>query len=137
MTTPPSRTDAELALLDVPLLIRYGLGPGGAHRRALFGDGAVAAAIHADGLGTQPRSLAFLAQVVRRGGVRAAADLPEPLPGEEPSQMAGEWLDSAASVVKGIDGEEQLARWLEAVAAVLELRIRDRAGDRDRSGNGA
>ncbi|WP_432246933.1 hypothetical protein ACRAR1_01935 [Streptomyces sanyensis] len=89
---PPDRTDDELALLDITLLLRYGLAaePGGL-RTALFGDGAAAAAVLLDRLGTEPRSVAFLADTVRAGGLARAADLPEPLPrrGRPPSYGSG------------------------------------------------
>ncbi|MFE1781811.1 WXG100 family type VII secretion target [Streptomyces sp. NPDC059506] len=103
-------------------MIRYGLSLGGAHRTALFGDGAVAA----DRMGVRPRSVAFLAEVVRSGGAAYAAALPEPLPGGAPSRPAGEWLDAASSVVRDVDGDETAARWLEAVAEILDMRRRVR-----------
>ncbi|MFI7242786.1 hypothetical protein [Streptomyces qinglanensis] len=122
--SPDRTTDAELRALDIPLLLRYGLTLGGAHRTALFGDGAVAAALTVEELGVLPRAVAFLAEVVRRDGLRAAVGLPEPLPGPEAARTAEEWLTTASSVVKETDleNEEQVARWFEAVAAVLALR---------------
>ena len=68
-------TDEELRALDIPLLIRYGLTLGGAHRTALFGDGAVAAALAAEDHHVYPRGVAYLGEVVRRGGIAAAAEL--------------------------------------------------------------
>ncbi|MFI6445649.1 hypothetical protein [Kitasatospora sp. NPDC050543] len=122
MNTYQQCTDGELSALDVPTLIRYGIAMGGAHRAVLFGEGAVAAGLAADRLGVIPRSLGFLAEVVRSGGTRYAADLPEPLPGAAPAGLAREWLATAAAVVQNVDGDETLARWLEAVAAILALR---------------
>ncbi|MYW41870.1 hypothetical protein GT346_00550, partial [Streptomyces sp. SID161] len=59
---PPDRTDDELARLDITVLLRDGLTAGpGPRRTALFGDGAAAAAVVLDRLGTEPRSVAFLA----------------------------------------------------------------------------
>lgn len=78
-------------------MLRYGLSFAGPHRTALFGDGAVGAAVLLDRIGIQPRAVAFLAMVVRRGG-------------------------SAATAVGGVDGDEEAARWLEAVAELLSLR---------------
>ncbi|MFE0461418.1 hypothetical protein ACFW1A_19435 [Kitasatospora sp. NPDC058965] len=121
MTSQDFRTDAELAALDVPVLLRFGLPQDGPHRRALFGEGAVAGALQLGGLGVPPRSLAFLAQVVRAGGARYAAGLPEPLPGPAAEPARG-WLEAAAAVVADPDGDELTARYLEAVAAVLDLR---------------
>ena len=120
---PARTTDEELRALDIPLLLRYGLTLGAAHRTALFGDGAVAAALTAEELGVYPRGMAYLGEVVRRGGIAAAAALPEPLPGEA-AGPAREWLATAASVVKDDDvgSDETVARWLEAAAAVMELR---------------
>ncbi|MFF2542790.1 hypothetical protein ACFVUY_09505 [Kitasatospora sp. NPDC058063] len=122
------RTDDELRQLDVSAMLRYGLAFAGPHRAALFGEGAVAAALAADRLGVLPRSLAFLAEVVRSGGARYAADLPEPLPGTEPARLARDWLGSAATTVTTVDGDQLLARWLEAVAEILGLRRDVRGG---------
>ncbi|MFI9723811.1 hypothetical protein ACIHFE_29835 [Streptomyces sp. NPDC052396] len=122
--THQNLTDAELIALDVPLMIRYGLRLGAVHRTALFGDGAVAAALMAEREQVLPRSLSYLGEVVRRAGLRAASGLPEPLPGIEAAAIAREWLVTAASVAKGIDDDETMARWLEAVAIVLALRAR-------------
>jgi|SRR6266536_1184665 len=89
------RTDQELSGLDVPALISAGVGSTGPARDALFGEGAVAAAIAADRLAVRPRSLVFLAEVVRRGGLLYAAELPEPLPGAERTALARDWLAAA------------------------------------------
>lgn len=113
------KTDDELAALDVPTLLRAGLT--GERHRELFGDGAVAAAIRLDRAGVLPRSVSFLAEIVRSGGSRYAAELPEPLPQPAQTSVIRPWLDAAS----GSDGE-QLARWLEAVAAVLALRANAR-----------
>ncbi len=123
-------TDEELRALDIPLLLRYGLTLGGQHRTALFGDGAVAAALAAEDHHVYPRGMAYLGEVVRRGGIAAAAELPEPLPGCA-AGPAKEWLATAASVVKDddVDGEETVARWLEAAATVMELRRGSRGHD--------
>lgn len=124
MSTPaphPARTDEDLARSDLPAMLRYGLSFPGAHRTALFGDGAVGAAVLLDRGGVQPRAVAFLAKVVRAGGVRYAAGLPEPVPGEDAAAVRS-WLESAADVAVGADGDETAARWLEAVAEILALR---------------
>lgn len=121
-TPPPGRTDDELAQSDIPAMLRYGLSFAGPHRTALFGDGAVGAAVLLDRQDVQPRAAAFLAKVVRSGGVRYAAGLPEPVPGEAASAMVRSWLESAADVASGPDGDETAARWLEAVAEVLAMR---------------
>ncbi|GAA1808146.1 hypothetical protein HC028_21600 [Planosporangium flavigriseum] len=121
------RTDRELADLDVPALLRDGLAAGGPANTELFGDGRIAAAIAADRAGVRPRSLAFLAEVVRRGGIGYAAQLPEPLPGAERTALAREWLTAAtpvagAEAVPGEEADEEFARWLEAIAVVLGVR---------------
>jgi hypothetical protein len=124
----PSRTDAELADLDIPTLLRYGLAAGRPPLRGtLFGDGAVGAAVILDRLGTLPRSVAFLAETVRATGLPTAARLPEPLPRPEAAARAHEWLAAAASLAGGVDTDDAMARWLKAVAAVLELKQRERA----------
>jgi hypothetical protein len=114
------KTDAELAALDVVALLRAGLGDGAPGRGELFGDGAVAAAIGLGEVAVIPRSVAFLAEIVRSGGTRYAAELPSPLPRAEQADAIRPWLATAADV-PGV-ADEQVARWLEAVAAVLALR---------------
>ncbi|MFC4495441.1 hypothetical protein ACFPA8_15005 [Streptomyces ovatisporus] len=120
--TPPARTDDELAALDPASMLRYGLSFGGAHRTALFGDGAICAAVRLDRLGVQPRAAAFVAKIVRSGGVRYAAALPAPVPGDEAAALVRSWLESASDVATDPDGDETCARWLEAVAEILVLR---------------
>ncbi|GAA3820039.1 hypothetical protein GCM10022403_061860 [Streptomyces coacervatus] len=121
-TSPVGRTDDELARSDIPAMLRYGLSFTGPHRTALYGDGAVGAAVLLDRLGIQPRAVAFLAKVVRSGGVRYAAELREPVPGDEAASTVRAWLESAATAADGVDGDEETARWLEAVAELLGLR---------------
>ncbi len=123
-------SDARLAELDVEVLLRFGLPLPGPHRATLFGDGAVAAAITVDRLGVLPRALVFLGEVVRSGGTRYAAALPEPcllytLPGPAAAVARG-WLEAAAMVVGDATGDLLVVRWLEAVAAVLALRVTHR-----------
>ncbi|MFJ9854715.1 hypothetical protein [Streptomyces sp. NPDC101150] len=121
-TQRPGKSDSELLeTTDVPTLLRWGLGVNGSHHTALFGDGAVAAAITLDRQGALPRSVAFLAKVVRSGGTRYAAELDEPLPGEAAHTVRA-WLASAADVAPDVAGDDAVARWVEAVAAVMELR---------------
>jgi hypothetical protein len=102
-------------------LLRDGLGTSGSTHAELFGDARITAAIAADRAGVQPRSLTFLAEVVRRGGIDYAAQLPEPLPGAERAALARSWL-TAATAAPGPDADVELARWLEAVAVVLGVR---------------
>lgn len=127
---PPGRTDDELAQADLAAMLRYGLSFGGPHRAALFGDGAVGAAVRLDRLGVPPRAVAFLAKVVRTGGVRYASELEEPVPGEAAVDEVRSWLETAATVANGPDGDEHTARWLEAVAEILSLRLTTRAAAR-------
>ncbi|ANP55677.1 hypothetical protein J2Z21_005681 [Streptomyces griseochromogenes] len=120
--TPTTRTDDDLLdATDVPVLLRYGL-THGAFRTALFGDGAIAAAITLDRLGVVPRSLSFVAKIVRSGGLRYAAVLPEPLPSREASALLRDWLETAAQVAEGPEAEGSVARWLETVAEIAGLR---------------
>jgi hypothetical protein len=120
------KTDAELAELDVVSLLRAGL-DGGA-RSELFGNGAVAGAIHLDRAGVLPRSVSFLAEIVRSGGTGYAAALEEPLPTPSQSGVIRPWLDVAV----GTDDDETFARWLQAVSAILDLRLSTRDGEVDR-----
>ncbi|GAA3980097.1 hypothetical protein [Streptomyces plumbiresistens] len=135
-TTPdhPSHTDDELAEFDVTVLLRYGLTAApGPRRTALFGDGAAAAAVILDRLGTQPRSVAFLAEVVRAGGLAYTAELPEPLPRPEAAAVVRDWLEAATQPVPqqamagGAPADEAAARWLGAVATIIELKQLTRA----------
>ncbi|MCQ6555766.1 hypothetical protein NPS70_21575 [Streptomyces sp. C10-9-1] len=128
---PPDRTDDELALLDITLLLRYGLAaePGGL-RTALFGDGAAAAAVLLDRLGTEPRSVAFLADTVRAGGLARAADLPEPLPRREAAVLVRDWLRTGAELAAGPAVDDSAAAWLRAVATIIELKQLARARGR-------
>ncbi|MGI5376540.1 hypothetical protein ACQEV2_20270 [Streptomyces sp. CA-251387] len=125
--TPTTRTDDELiAATDVGSLLLYGL-TRDAFRTALFGDGAVAAAVTLDRLGVLPRSVAFLADTVRAGGVRYVAELPEPLPSAEASEVLRGWLRTAADVAAAPDTEDLTARWLDTVAELIGAR-RDARG---------
>ncbi|MFE6618259.1 hypothetical protein [Streptomyces sp. NPDC057740] len=125
----PSRTDEESAQTDVAMLLRYGIGAQGPRRTALFGDGAVGAAVTLDRLGVQPRSVAFLGRTVRSGGTAYTARLPQLLPEPTASDLVRGWLDAAAPVAGPVEGDEIVARWLEAVAELIGLRrtTRERA----------
>jgi hypothetical protein len=115
-------TDAELAELDIPALLRAGLTEESEHR-TLFGEGAVGAAVVLDRLHVIPRSLTYLASVVRAGGVGAAAGLAEPLPETGQTDAIRPWLSTAAEAVSTVDGDEDVARWLEAVATIVSARL--------------
>ncbi|MFB0619066.1 hypothetical protein [Streptomyces sp. AGS-58] len=131
---PPDRTDDELARLDITVLLRYGLtAEPGARRTALFGDGAAAAAVILDRLGTQPRSVAFLAETVRAGGLARAAELPEPLPRREAAVLIREWLRAGTQLAGGIPADDAAATWLHAVATIIELKRLNRARGRSAS----
>ncbi|GID96526.1 hypothetical protein ACFQFC_27945 [Amorphoplanes digitatis] len=108
----------QLAGVDVAALLAGGMrGPGAAG--GMVSGCAVPAAIQAGLAGVRPRSLSFLAELVRRGGARYAARLPEPLPTPEQSALVRPWLAVAAEA----DGaDESFARWLEAVAAIIDAR---------------
>jgi hypothetical protein len=121
------KTDAELARLDLPAMLRSGLGRQGSdERRSLFGDGAVGAAVILDGQRVIPRSLTYLAEFVRAGGVRRAAGLAEPLPEPSQNEAIRPWLSAAAEAASTVDDDEDVARWLEAVASIVALRVTDR-----------
>ncbi|MFD6534360.1 hypothetical protein [Streptomyces sp. NPDC060184] len=129
---PPDHTDDELARLDITVLLRYGLTAGpGPRRTALIGDGAAAAAVVLDRLGTEPRSVAFLADTVRAGGLARAAELPEPVPGREAAVLVHEWLRTGAELVGGIAADDTAATWLRAVATIIEVKQLTRARGQD------
>jgi hypothetical protein len=120
--TPATRTDDEvLATTDVSVLLRHGL-TRDAFRTALSGDGAVAAAVTLDRMGVVPRSVAFVAGIVRAGGLAYAAGLPEPLPSRPAAAVLRDWLETAAQAVTTPEGEERAARWLDGVAEIMGLR---------------
>lgn len=112
--------DADLADLDIAALLREGL----PHDPRVFADGAIAAAIELDRLGIPPRSLTFLAEIVRRGGVEYGAKLTEPLPTPESAELAKAWLEAAAEVEwrDNFEGGNVMARWLDAVALLVNSR---------------
>ncbi|GAB3874736.1 hypothetical protein GCM10029964_017230 [Kibdelosporangium lantanae] len=114
---PNSKSETELASLDIPSLWQAG------DRGQLFGEGAVGAGIVLHRLGTIPRSLTYLAELVQAGGVRRALDLPEPLPTPEQTDALRPWLRAAADSVTGLDGDEEVARWLNAVATIIAARL--------------
>nr|WP_249040340.1 hypothetical protein [Streptomyces chryseus] len=111
-------------------MLRYGIPAEGPHRTALFGDGAIGAAVVLDRLGVLPRSVAFLAEVVRSGGVRYASQLPELLPGPAATDVVRPWLEAAGTVARPVVGDETTARWLESVAELIGLRRTSRARGR-------
>jgi hypothetical protein len=110
-------TDAELTGLDVPALLHEALGTAGGARSTLFGDGAVAAAIAAEGV--PPGALTFLAAMVRAGGVPEAVKVCGP--------PARPWLEAARGLP---EAEEDLAKWLEAVAVIASARRASARPDR-------
>jgi hypothetical protein len=120
-------TDGELAAFDIAAMLTAGL-PGGNEvaRRDLFGIGAVGAAVVLDRAGTIPRSVTYLAEIVRAGGIGVAAELAEPLP--SPAQIAAirPWLAAAARAGMSVATDDLMARWLRDVATVLAVRIADR-----------
>ena len=69
-----------------------------------------------------PRSVTYLAEVVRHGGLRYARRLPEPLPAPPQAEIARSWLTAAEEASGDIDGDRRMARWWEAVAAILAMR---------------
>lgn len=119
-----SMSDAELARLDIAAMLAEGLsGTNEDARRRLFGVGAVGAAVVLDRIGTIPRSLTFLAEIVRAGGARYAAGLAEPLPAPAQTDTIRPWLTSATEIAFTVSTDDNLARWLGTVATVLALRI--------------
>ena len=118
--------NAWLAAVDVPALLRDGLAPHARGRAELFAEGAVAAALQAQAVGARPRSVAFLADVVRAGGINYTTGLPEPLPGPQGAALARRWFDAVTAVAGDAPSpeiEEALETWLRAVATVLEIAV--------------
>ena len=117
MSRPGVRTDEELAAVDVGAVIAAGL-------RApdvlpyLMTHGAVPAAIQAGRAGVLARSLHYLAEIVHRGGTDCAVQLSEPLPTAGQTALVRPWLAVAAAA----DADESFARWLHAVATIIDAR---------------
>ncbi|WP_228824086.1 hypothetical protein [Nocardia blacklockiae] len=122
-------SEAELAAFDIAGMLVTGLsGDSEAVRRDLFGIGAVGAAVVLDRAGTQPRSVAYLADVVRAGGCRFAAELEEPLPEPAQAVTVRPWLRAVVGVAESVNTDDLLADWLRAVATILAVRRLDRTG---------
>jgi hypothetical protein len=120
----------RLAGVEVTALLADGLrGPDAAGR--IVGGCAAAAAVQAGLAGVRPGSLSFLAELVRRGGVSYAARLPDPLPTPEQSALVRPWLATAAEAT---DADEPFARWLDAVAAIVDARRGAGRDDRPEAG---
>ncbi|PRH79853.1 hypothetical protein C6N75_07325 [Streptomyces solincola] len=127
----PDRDDDALARLDIPALLRDGLtAESGPRRTALFGDGAAAASVVLDRLRTEPRSIAFLADTVRAGGLARAAELPEPLPRPEAAALVRQWLRTGAEQPGTTVADDTAAAWLRAVATLIEVKQLARARGR-------
>jgi hypothetical protein len=121
MSRPGVQTDEQLAAVDVAAAITEALRSPDPARQLVTG-GAVPAAIQADQAGVQPRSLSYLAEIVRRGGAGYAVQLPAPLPTAEQSALVRPWLARAAAG----DADDAFARWLDAVAAIIAARVNRR-----------
>jgi len=117
MSGPGVRTDEQMAAVDVSAVIAEALRSTDPARHLVTGC-AVPAAIQADRVGVLPRSLSYLAEIVRRGGAGHAVQLAEPLPTPEQSALVRPWLALAAAT----DADEAFARWLQAVAAIVDAR---------------
>ncbi|WP_085996905.1 hypothetical protein [Nocardia niigatensis] len=118
-----SFTDNDLALIDISALLKAGLANrNSAVGRELYGVGTVGAAVILGRLGVLPRSVAFLADIVRAGGTRYAATLSEPLPRPHQTAAIRPWLDAAANAGTTVDTDDSFATWLRAVATVMAIR---------------
>lgn len=117
MSRPGVRTDEQMAAVDVTAALTEALRSTDPARQLMAGC-VVPAAIRAGRAGVPPRSLSYLAEIVRRGGAGYAVQLAEPLPTAEQSALIRPWLALAAAV----DSDEDFARWLHAVAAIVDAR---------------
>jgi hypothetical protein len=126
------RADGEVQDLDVSTALARGLRFDGGPRQALFTEGAIAAALALRELGLGGFPVAFLARIVRTGGLPAALGLPEPLIGPEPTGLARDWMYAAAasaqdlSPLARLERERLFAAWLDAVAALVDSAGRGR-----------
>jgi hypothetical protein len=116
MSRASLRTDEELLTVDVAELVAGALRTSDPARQ-LLREAAMPAALQAARAGCRPRSLRFLAEIVRRGGIEFAAYLPEPMPSPEQTAVVHPWLAVA-------HGDDRIfAGWLDAVAAIVEARL--------------
>lgn len=108
---PPDLADDEPARLDIPSCC------GTASPRSpapgaptLFGDGDgdgdAAAAVILDCLGTEPRSVAFLADIVRADGLAHTTELPEALPRPEAADVVRDWLQAGTELMGEIAADQ-------------------------------
>lgn len=119
MSVRDIQPDDRLVRVDIAALIAEGVA---GRSRSFFAEGAVAAAIRADAAGTLPRSLSFLAEVVRRGGLPYAAGLPEPLPDPDQARLARAWITAALQAGQSTAAALTFAQWLDAVATLVASR---------------
>ncbi|WP_063045079.1 hypothetical protein [Nocardia pseudovaccinii] len=128
MSGPRIRRDEVLGEIDIEAAIAAGMAEPDEARSALFSAAAVAAALRADELEVAPYPLEFLAGCVRAVGLQGALELPEPLIGEQPTELVRGWM-SAARLPRNPDAlrDQLFARWLDAVAVVLTARRHVRA----------
>jgi hypothetical protein len=122
MSRASLRTDEEMLTVEVAELVATALRTADPARQ-LLRDAAMPAALQAAAAGCRPRSVRFLAEIVRRGGIDFAAHLPEPMPAPEQTAVIHPWL----AVAHGDD--RVFAGWLDAVAAIIETRL-TRPGNR-------
>jgi hypothetical protein len=109
-------SEAELLDLAVADIVAAALRTTDPARQLLI-TAATPAALQAVRAGVQPRSMRFLAEIVRRGGIEVAAGLTEPMPTPGQTAVVGPWL----AVAHGDD--EIFAGWLDAVAAIMEAAL--------------
>jgi hypothetical protein len=112
-------TEHDLLATDLPPMLRNIVDD-----RRVFGEGAVAAALRLAALDAYPRSLTFLAEVVRRGGLAVALGVSELMPTAEQHALVRGWLEAAADTSDDdpFAREEAMARWLGSVATILAVR---------------
>lgn len=90
------RDDSRMSPDDVETAIARALRWGGTARAILLNDAALASAGALDDLDIGVFPVEFLAYCVRSMGLERAAELAEPLPGREASELARGWLVAAA-----------------------------------------
>ncbi|MEU0503566.1 hypothetical protein [Nocardia sp. NPDC005998] len=123
MSWRTGRSNDELRGLDVPAALVAGMPEPGPARRILFAEAAIAASLAVQDLGVGPHPVRFLAGCVRSLGLDGALQLPEPLIGDQPTRLVREWMSAAhTGPDPDIARDDLFARWLEAVALLIEVR---------------
>ncbi|MGW4771303.1 hypothetical protein ACWEO2_25070 [Nocardia sp. NPDC004278] len=120
--SPIRRSDDALRVLDVVAAITEGALVPAANLHPLFTESAIAASYLLEGQQVIPYAVRYLADCVRAMGIIACSELAEPLRGAVPARLAHSWLTAACSSTPDLGRDVLFARWLDMIAALLDVR---------------